>query len=128
MPMHLIPTRPLPMVAMAFADGGLKYGPYNWRTQRISASVYWGAMLRHQMCWWGGRDVSADSKVYHLAASIACQMMILDVMSTPMFRDNRPPSLVDVEHEFDLFAFGLPELAARTTTRFGVHDIQGADV
>jgi hypothetical protein len=76
--------------AAAFADGAEKYGPYNWREARISASTYYAAALRHMMAWWDGEEVAQDSGVHHLGHAAACIAMLLDTMGSERLNDNRP--------------------------------------
>jgi hypothetical protein len=121
-PLHLIPVRALAKIAMAFADGGFKYQPYNWEEEKISASVYFGAAMRHIFAWWCGKDKTSDG-VHPLAAACACLMMILDVDGTELFNDNRPPYMGDFDELLDEQAAILPALRARENTKFDLHDI-----
>lgn len=90
LPLEVVPPALMHYAAMAFADGARKYGPYNWREKKISASVYYGAALRHLMAWWDRDERASDSNVPHLAHAIACLAMIADVGGTELFNDNRP--------------------------------------
>lgn len=93
-PMDLVPPALAKGAAEAFANGAAKYGPYNWREKKISASVYYAAVLRHLQDWWDridADDCAPDSKVHHVKHGAACLGMILDVMGSPQFNDNRPP-------------------------------------
>lgn len=90
-PLHLVPPCATHHTAMAFADGAKKYGPYNWREKRVSASVYLSAAKRHLDAWWDGEDLSQDAKVHHLGHVMACCAIILDGMSIGMLNDDRPP-------------------------------------
>ena len=95
-PMHLCPPALTAGAAEAFAEGAQKYGPYNWRENKISASVYYAAVLRHLKDWWDRideGDLAPDSKVHHVKHGAACLGMILDVMGSPMFNDDRPPKV-----------------------------------
>ena len=121
--MHLIPPTALAHVALAFTDGGLKYQPYNWRQEKITASVYYGAMLRHIFAWWEGEDLAEDSGAHHLAHAICCMMMILDTMDTDMLQDNRPPTNGRFSALSSRLSEEMPDLRARSTTKFDVHDI-----
>lgn len=92
-PMHLCPPALTRGAAEAFANGASKYGPYNWREKMISASVYYAACKRHLDDWWDridADDCAPDSKVHHVKHGAACLGMILDVMDSPMFNDDRP--------------------------------------
>ena len=92
-PMHLCPPALTAGASEAFANGAEKYGPYNWRDHKISASVYYAAVLRHLKDWWDRvdpNDCAPDSGVHHVKHSAACLGMILDVMGSEMFNDDRP--------------------------------------
>lgn len=94
-PLHLCPPALSAGAAEAFANGATKYGPYNWREKKISASVYYAACLRHLQDWYDriDQDDSApDSGVHHVKHAAACLGMILDVKDNPeLFNDDRPP-------------------------------------
>ena len=90
-PLHLVPTRIIYWLADAFGNGAKKYGPFNWREKKISASVYYAAALRHITAWYEGEQNAADSGVHHLAHAAACLAMIADVEGTSLFNDDRPP-------------------------------------
>src|SRR5208337_4069520 len=92
-PLDLVPPALIRHTALAFANGADKYGPYNWRTAKISSNVYYAAMLRHIADWWDGEDKAPDSGVHHLAHAAACCAMILDTMETELLNDNRPPKV-----------------------------------
>jgi hypothetical protein len=123
-PMHLVPPRALAHVALAFADGGFKYQPYNWHTEPISASVYYGAMLRHIYAWWDGEDVPSDGVAHHLAHAACCILMILDTMGTECLNDNRPSMIGEGYSELlETLAAHLSALRERDNTKFDLHDI-----
>lgn len=126
LPLHLVPPRGLAHVALAFADGGLKYQPYNWHAERITASVYYGAALRHLNAWWEREDVAPDGVAHHLAHAAACLLMILDTMGTELLQDNRPPSTGDYSALLEQLGAQLPALRARPSTQFDLHDMPEA--
>ena len=122
-PLHLVPATAVAHMAIAFADGGTKYQPFNWRMEPISASVYYGAARRHIDAWWEGEDAAGDSGVHHLAHAMACLAMILDTMERPGFlNDNRPPAS-DYPALLDRLAGLLPALKDRQTTMFDLHEM-----
>lgn len=90
-PMHLIPPAAKIHLAEALRNGAEKYGPYNWRDEKISSSVYRGAMERHMDAWWDGEDAATDSGVHHLAHVMACCALVLDALACDMLIDDRPP-------------------------------------
>lgn len=90
-PLHLIPPSAKIFLAKALEDGGNKYGPYNWRSEKISVSTYYGAMQRHMDAFWDGETNAPDSNVHHLAHVMACCALLLDAMTVDMLVDDRPP-------------------------------------
>lgn len=90
-PFHLLPQGPLALVAMAFYEGGLKYGPYNWRFAGVRASTYVAAVMRHITKWFNGHDHDPTSRVHHLANAIAGLMIVLDAEMQGKLNDDRPP-------------------------------------
>ena len=80
------------MGAMAMMlDGADKYGPYNWRGNKVVASIYVDAAKRHMDCWFEGQENAGDSKVHHLGHAIACCAILLDAQVTGNLVDDRPP-------------------------------------
>jgi hypothetical protein len=75
--------------AMAMMDGAGKYGPYNWRKNRVIASIYVDAIYRHAMAWYEGQESAGDSSVHHLGHVIACAGIILDAQATGNLVDDR---------------------------------------
>lgn len=78
------------MGSMAMMDGAAKYGPYNWRENKVIASIYIDALLRHTFAWFEGQEKASDSKVHHLGHAIACCTILLDAMATGNLVDDRP--------------------------------------
>ena len=124
-PLHLIPPAPKVHLALALADGGFKYQPFNYEIEDISSSVYYGACQRHLDDWWLGADRSKDAQVKHLAAAIACLWLVLDAELHGTLHDNRPPPL-DLEALMDEQSEILEFLRNRDSTKFELHDIPSA--
>lgn len=89
-PLHLVPPVAVAQMACAFRDGGAKYGPYNFRDEKVSASVYYAAALRHLTAWWDGEDLASDSGEHHLAHAMACMAIVLDGQGSEFLNDDRP--------------------------------------
>lgn len=89
-PLRLNPFPALIHMAHAFWDGARKYGPYNWRKKRVSASVYLDAALRHIGDWHDGQECAEDSDVNHLGHAMACLAIILDAKECGVLDDDRP--------------------------------------
>lgn len=104
LPMHLVPTAVTRYAALAFAEGALKYGKYNWRVAGVRMSIYLDAMHRHLAKLQDGEWADGDSLelsdsegnpqgtgVPHLASIIACAGIILDAWECAKLTDDRPP-------------------------------------
>lgn len=91
LPMHLIPGSAKAYLAIAFLEGALKYGKYNWRVAGVRASIYADAMERHYEKWKNGEDEDPTTKVPHLASVMACAAIILDAAVCGKLTDDRPP-------------------------------------
>jgi hypothetical protein len=88
--MAVVPPAALLSLMGAMQVGAQKYGPHNWRKDKVSSSVYYAAAHRHLMAWFDGEDVAADSGVHHLGHVMACCAILLDAASIGMLNDNRP--------------------------------------
>jgi len=89
-PMSLIPPAAKIHMAMAFKDGAKKYGPYNWRDNKVIMSIYLDACQRHLDDFLDGEEVAEDSNVSHLGHAMACLAIILDAQENGMVVDDRP--------------------------------------
>ena len=92
LPNGLAPDTIVAEVALAYLEGALKYGRYNWRIAGVRASIYNDAMERHRMKWWNGEDRDPTTRVKHLASVIACAGILLDAELCHLLTDDRPPS------------------------------------
>ena len=100
-PLRLVPGAAMALVAMAFKDGAIKYGPANWREKPVSSTTYIDAAERHIRQWFdGGEENAKDSGCHHLAHAAACLMILLDAEVAGKLNDNRPPS-VDLSALFE---------------------------
>lgn len=91
-PLHLVPPIARVAESLAFADGARKYGPYNWRYQQVSASIYIAAAQRHIELWWDGEERCPISGVHHLGHARACMAILLDAQACMALNDDRPPA------------------------------------
>lgn len=80
-------------------DGAEKYGPFNWRENKVVAHIYVDAAIRHIINWFEGQETAKDSEVHHLGHAIACCAILLDAQETGNLIDDRPvfgdPDVVD---------------------------------
>lgn len=97
-PLGLVPDTGNADVAMAFLEGALKYGRYNWRVAGVRASIYNDAVERHRAKWWNGQNRDPLTRVKHLANLRACVDILLDAELCGMLEDDRPPALPYDQH------------------------------
>lgn len=89
-PLHLVPPVAVLTEAMVFKLGAQKYGPFNWRDNRVSSSVYYSAAMRHLMSWFDGENIDPESGQSHLAHARACLAIIIDGLENGNLNDDRP--------------------------------------
>ena len=78
--------------ALAFTEGDLKYGGYNYRVGGVLASVYVAALKRHIDKWFDeGEELDPVTLVPHLANAIACVAVLIDAVECGVLKDDRPP-------------------------------------
>ena len=101
-PLHHIPPIALIQLGLAMENGADKYGLFNWREHKVSASVYYDAIMRHLLSFWDGESVDGDhetdddgnplgSCIHHLAHVMACCAILLDALHTGQLNDDRHP-------------------------------------
>lgn len=90
-PVHLIPAAAEITESVVMALGAKKYGPYNWRSAKVRASIYVAAARRHLLQWFDGQDDDPESGVSHLAHARSCLGILLDAIATGNVIDDRPP-------------------------------------
>ncbi len=77
-------------IGLAFLEGALKYGPYNWRDKAITMSTYYDAIRRHLDVWWEGEDIDQDCGLSHLVKAAACLILLRDAELNGKLNDDRP--------------------------------------
>lgn len=90
-PLELVPDTLRVAASMAFLEGALKYGRYNWRLAGVRASIYKAALDRHMTSWWNGEDVDEVSGLPHLWKAAACIAILIDAKECLKLTDDRPP-------------------------------------
>lgn len=91
MPMDLLPDTAAVQFNLAFLEGALKYGQYNWRVAGVKVSTYVRAARRHLSKFWNGKDVDPVTLVHELASVGACCAIMLDAIACGKLTDDRPP-------------------------------------
>lgn len=90
--LSLFPASARAYGALAFVEGDLKYGAYNWRKRDVQASTYYAANGRHMDKWFNGEEVDPDTKVPHLASALASVAVLIDATVRGNLIDDRPPA------------------------------------
>lgn len=104
-----IPATALLWEALAMMDGGGKYGPYNWRANKVIASIYIDACKRHLDEWFEGTTYAEDSGCHHLGHARACLGILIDAEATGNLIDDRPTA----EGSADAYLRTMKEVIAR---------------
>lgn len=90
--LSLVPAIGIWHEACAFLDGGIEYGPYNWRDNAVLARVYIAAARRHLDDYEARLDYTGDTDVHSLGAARACMGILLDAEMSGNLIDDRPKS------------------------------------
>lgn len=92
-PLHLVPAALTHAVSVGLSEGRDKYGAWNWRSTKVEAMTYVGAILRHLAAYVDGEDADPDSAIgkSHLAGAAASLAILLDAQEGGFLVDNRPP-------------------------------------
>lgn len=88
-PLEYLVTSVLPDEAKVLKLGADKYGVRSWRVEKIWASTYEGAMLRHLLAWIEGEDLDPESGLPHLAHLRANCAVVMDAQMHGTFVDDR---------------------------------------
>jgi hypothetical protein len=103
----LVPSAGVIFAALGFHDGAIKYGPFNWRKDKVEIMTYIAACRRHLDAFVDGEDLSEEELWNHLnpaehwatmhlglkphlGHAIACLMILADAISLDHVIDNRP--------------------------------------
>ena len=86
----LVPPASIIYQAATMADGARKYGPYNWRAEKVKATVYTNAALRHILAWVDREDDARDSQLPHLGHALASLGILVDAIEGNTWIDDRP--------------------------------------
>lgn len=88
---HVLSMQVMGELALAFTEGGCKYGSHNYREMGVRASTYIDAVWRHLFLqWWEGEDIDADSGLSHVTKAIASLVVLRDSMIMGNWVDDRP--------------------------------------
>lgn len=86
-----LPAAGIIHAAHAMMNGAVKYSAFNWRANKVQASIYVDAVQRHIACWFDQKEETAsDSGVHHLGHAMASLAILLDAQETGNLIDDRP--------------------------------------
>ncbi len=88
--LQLIPPALNVEVAKALSLGAEKYGPWNWRENKVEIMTYLGAIRRHLDCIIEREDIDPESGAHHLGHIAAGCAIVLDATKHGTLVDNRP--------------------------------------
>lgn len=89
-PLGVVPPALMIGAAEAMQTGATKYGPFNYRENKVQAVTYYEAILRHLFAWFDGQDMAEDTGVHHLRHVAAGVGILLDAVTAGNLIDNRP--------------------------------------
>jgi hypothetical protein len=89
-PLWLVPPALLIVTSKVMQLGAKKYGPYNWRSKKVRATVYLSAAMRHLLSAQDGEAIDPESGQPHIAHVAACCAILLDAAATGNLIDDRP--------------------------------------
>ena len=84
-------------VARALSLGSAKYGPWNWRHNKVELMTYLGSMQRHIAAMIDGQDLDPESGAHHLGHVASGCAIVLDAAHHRTLIDNRPPVRTPLE-------------------------------
>jgi len=89
-PLGVVPPALMIGAAEAMQTGAAKYGPFNYRENKVQAVIYYEAILRHLFAWFDGQELAEDTNVHHLRHVAAGVGILLDALAEGNLIDNRP--------------------------------------
>jgi hypothetical protein len=114
-PLHLLPLPAIVFWSLAHAEGGSKYGLWNWCIAGVRASIYVAAAIRHTLKWFYGQETDPNTGVHHLGYVMACCAILIDAQWRKKLVDDRPPALPRIDELFAMAERLMPGLAALRT-------------
>lgn len=87
--LSVLPFAPLLDVIPALYEGRRKYGPWNWRAENVSETIYADAAIRHLIQFISGEDIDPDSGVHHISKAIAGLLVVRDAQMHGCSIDDR---------------------------------------
>lgn len=89
---NLVPPSSIVYQALAMQHGAITkgYGPFNWRSKKVVASIYIAAALRHIYKFLDGQDIDEESGYPELGHALASLGILVDAIENENVYDDRP--------------------------------------
>lgn len=128
-PLRYVPPALMLEVAPIMENGAMKYGPFNWREQPVSAVTYVEAVQRHLFAWLDGQENAEDSGLPHLAHAAASLGILLDAIANKTLLDDRghPGPAPDILRRLDKSAKPEPPLVQKEPWGTGDGPVYGME-
>lgn len=117
--MDCVPDSAFVGMALAFVEGLLKYGKFNWRAFPVCFSIYDAAGMRHRAKLRAGEWADPKTRVPHVYSMMACYAIIGDARLSGTLIDDRPPAQPALLAEIDKLDV---EIQAALKEMFKEHD------
>ena len=111
-----VPAIAIAHESLAMMDGAGKYDAYNWRANKVVASIYIAACKRHLDLWFEGEEEASDSGCHHLGHARACLGILLDAQETGNLLDDRPATETSrgvLQRVYDKISSKIPAMQER---------------
>lgn len=89
--LSVVPETAIIAEALAFFEGALKYGRFNWRIKPVKMSVYFSALMRHLLKMHAGDNIDTKTLISHLGYIRCCAGIMIDAAHYGTLVDDRPP-------------------------------------
>lgn len=109
--LSLFPSTAIALGALKMTEGGLKYGPYNYRALPVRTSVYIASLKRHLLDFENGVDFD-ELGIHSLGGVLSSVAIMVDAIACGTLIDDRPPA-VNIKTIFDAMRDKIAELRAR---------------
>lgn len=89
--LSVVPETAIIAEALAYFEGALKYGRFNWRMKPVKMSVYYSALMRHLLKMHAGDIKDSKTLIDHLGYVRCCAGIMIDALHHGTLVDDRPP-------------------------------------
>lgn len=120
-PISYVPPSSIIYEGLAFAEGGFKYDPFNWRANKVIGSIYTAATFRHMLKYIDGEYCDQKTGVPHLGNAKACIGVLIDGHETGNLVDDRPPPgrAAQLLEDFEPIIAHLSQMAEKWRAQVG---------